>query len=74
MSTSMPRSNTDLRIQNWDNDHEHGVSKGRITFTKDDVEQTFIEVVPRIVSSCSNLISGRKVEVSAFRCSRVGVD
>src|SRR5258706_15654292 len=74
MSTSKPWSDIDLQIQDWDNDREHGVWKGRITLTKDDVEQAFSEVVPRIVSSCSNLISDRKVEVSAFRCSSVGID
>ena len=38
------------------------------------MEQAFSEVVPQIVSSCSNLISDRKVEVSVFRCSSVGID
>src|SRR5258706_2575964 len=74
MSTSKPWSDIDLQIQDWDNDREHGVWKGRITLTKDDVEQTFIEVVPRIESSCLTLTSGRKVEVSAFGCSSVGID
>ena len=64
----------DLRIQDWDNDREHGVWKGRITLTKDDVERAFSEVVPRIVSSCSSLISGRKIEVSTFKRSIIGVD
>ena len=74
MSTLKPRSDIDLRIQDWDNDREHGVWKGRITLTKDDVEQAFHEVVPRIVSSCSNLISGRKLEVRTFKLPIVGVD
>ena len=74
MSTSKPRSDIDLRIQDWDNDRDHGVWKGRITLTKDDVEQAFVEVIPRIESSCLHLISGRKIEVSAFRCSSVEID
>src|SRR5258706_16272549 len=74
MSTSKPWSDIDLQIQDWDNDREHGVWKGRITLTKDDVEQMFGEVVPRIISSCSNLISGTKVEVSTFKHSSVGID
>ena len=74
MSTLKPRSDIDLRIQDWDNDREHGIWKGRITLTKDDVEQTFGEVVPRILSSCSNLVSGTKVEVSKFKGSSVGID
>ena len=63
----MPRSDIDLRIQDRDNDRKHGIWKGRITLTKDDVERAFIEVVSRIESSCLNLISGRNVEVGAFR-------
>ena len=74
MSTLKPQSDIDLRIQDWDNDREHGVWKGRITLTKDDVGQTFNEVLPRIESSCSNLVSGRKVEVSTSRCASVGID
>ena len=74
MSTLKPRSDIDLRIQDWDNDREHGVWKGRITLTKEDVEQVFIEVVSRIESSCLKLISGREVEVSAFRCSSIGAN
>ena len=74
MSSLKPWSDIDLRIQDWDNDRDHGVWKGRITLTKDEVEQTFNEVVPRIVSSCSSLISGRKADVRAFSCSCVGVD
>ena len=38
------------------------------------MEQTFVEVVQRIMSSCSNLISGRKVEVNDLRNSSVGID
>ena len=38
------------------------------------MEEAFIDVIPRIESSCSNLISGRKVEVSAFRCVAVEID
>jgi hypothetical protein len=49
--------------RDWDNDREHGITKGRISLTKDEVESTFNEVIPRIVNSCSNLLSGRKVEV-----------
>ncbi|KAG8804483.1 hypothetical protein FRC16_007892 [Serendipita sp. 398] len=48
--------------KDWDNDREHGIFKGRITLTKQEVESTFNEVIPRIVASCSNLLSGRKVE------------
>ena len=74
MSIIQPRLDIDLQIQDWDNDREHGVWKGRITLTKDEVERAFNEVVPRIESSCSNLIGGRKAEVSALRCSSVGID
>ncbi|CAG7852131.1 SubName: Full=Uncharacterized protein {ECO:0000313/EMBL:CCA70381.1} [Serendipita indica DSM 11827] len=48
--------------KDWDNDKAHGVVKGRITLTRSDVETTFNEVLPRIVASCSHLVSGRKVE------------
>ncbi|KIM24672.1 hypothetical protein M408DRAFT_331646 [Serendipita vermifera MAFF 305830] len=48
--------------RDWDNDREHGIFKGRITLSKDEVQSTFNEVIPRIVNSCSNLLSGRKVE------------
>ena len=74
MSILKPRSDIYLRIQDKDNDREHGVWKGRITLTKDDLEQAFISVLSRIESSCLNLISGRKVEVNAFRCSSNGID
>jgi hypothetical protein len=53
--------------RDWDNDREHGIFKGRITLTKEEVEGTFQEVIPRIVSSCSNLLNGRKVEVRFSR-------
>ena len=74
MSTLKPRSDVDIRIQDWDNDREHGVWKGRITLTKEDVEQTFRDVIPRIESSCSNLVSGKDVEVSTLKRLSVGID
>jgi hypothetical protein len=49
--------------KDWDNDRAHGVVKGRLTLSKEEVATAFGAVVPRIVSSVSNLLDGRKVEV-----------
>lgn len=51
--------------KDWDNDRPHGIVKGRLTLSKDDVSLAFNAVVPRIVSSVSNLLDGRKVEVTS---------
>ncbi|KIM25808.1 hypothetical protein M408DRAFT_330992 [Serendipita vermifera MAFF 305830] len=48
--------------KDWDNDRPHGIVKGRLTLTKEDVTTAFNAVTPRIVSSVSNLLDGRKVE------------
>lgn len=73
--------------KDWDNDRAHGVVKGRLTLTRDEVQISFAAVVPRIVASVSNLLDGRKVEVShtdppnisilissvaSFACRRIG--
>jgi hypothetical protein len=49
--------------KDWDNDRPHGIIKGRLTLSKEDVATAFNAVIPRIVSSVSNLLDGRKVEV-----------
>jgi hypothetical protein len=49
--------------KDWDNDRPHGITKGRLTLSKEDVATAFNAVIPRIVSSVSNLLDGRKVEV-----------
>ncbi|KAG8760330.1 hypothetical protein FRC14_003342 [Serendipita sp. 396] len=48
--------------KDWDNDRAHGVVKGRLTLSSEEVASSFRAVVPRIVSSVSNLLDGRKVE------------
>jgi len=53
--------------KDWDNDRAHGIVKGRLTLSKEDVATAFNAVIPRIISSVSNLLDGRKVEV----CHRI---
>lgn len=50
--------------RDWDNDKQVGIVKGRLTLSKDEVASAFRAVIPRIVSSVSNLLDARKVEVS----------
>lgn len=52
--------------KDWDNDKPHGIVKGRLTLSKEEVTTAFNAVLPRIVSSVSNLLDGRKVEVSSY--------
>jgi hypothetical protein len=52
--------------KDWDNDKPHGITKGRLTLSKDEVASAFNTVTPRIVSSVSNLLDARKVEVRKF--------
>ncbi|CAG7852189.1 SubName: Full=Uncharacterized protein {ECO:0000313/EMBL:KIM25808.1} [Serendipita indica DSM 11827] len=48
--------------RDWDNDKSVGIVKGRLTLSKDEVASAFRAVIPRIVSSVSNLLDARKVE------------
>lgn len=59
--------------KDWDNDRAHGIVKGRLTLSKEDVTASFNSVVPRIVASVSNLLDGRKVEVNGFHINRDNV-
>jgi hypothetical protein len=46
-----------------DNDRAHGILKGKLNLTKDEVSKTFDVSVSRIVDSCLKLLAGRKILV-----------
>ncbi|KAG8813937.1 hypothetical protein FRC17_001373, partial [Serendipita sp. 399] len=44
-----------------DNDRAHGILKGKITVSKDEVGRSFDDVVARTMESCLKLLHGRKI-------------
>ncbi|KAG8846504.1 hypothetical protein FRB91_000722 [Serendipita sp. 411] len=47
---------------NKDNDRSYGIIKGKLILSKDEVAQTFDNVIGGIVESCQKLLRGRRVE------------
>ncbi|PVF93789.1 hypothetical protein CPB86DRAFT_818523 [Serendipita vermifera] len=44
--------------RNQDNDREHGIIKGRISLTSEEIQSTFDDLVTRTVDSCLKLLQG----------------
>ncbi|KAG8819814.1 hypothetical protein FRC18_011910 [Serendipita sp. 400] len=45
-----------------DNDRAHGILKGKITLSKEEVGRSFDDVIARVMESCLKLLHGRKIK------------
>ncbi|PVF93791.1 hypothetical protein CPB86DRAFT_767059 [Serendipita vermifera] len=48
--------------RNSDNDREHGIFKGKITLTPEEIQSTFDDVVTKIVGSCLKLLRNYQIQ------------